>query len=160
MTQQQAREWISMLPTVISDKVLLDDRFFCWLWIGSRTEDGYGSLSFDRKTYRAHRWIYERLVEPIPSDLTIDHLCRNRACVNPLHLDPCTDAENILRGFSFSAINARKTHCPKGHPYSGSNLGFVKSKYQATNRICRQCARDRARCYQQQKAAASKAATA
>lgn len=69
----------------------------CWLWVGT-VDRGYGLLSVDGKTVRAHRYSYETLVGPIPDGLQIDHLCRNRGCVNPAHLEPVTQVENIRRG--------------------------------------------------------------
>src|SRR5437870_10150468 len=96
---------------------------FCWEWKGAKTSDGYGSFGYQGKTVGAHRWAYERYVRPIPPGMDLDHLCRNRACVNYLaHLEVVTRHENILRGSGTSAQNARKTHCPSGHPLTGSNL--------------------------------------
>lgn len=96
----------------------------CWLWTASLTR-GYGVFHMgggaSNMAY-AHRVAYEWLVGPIPEGLVIDHLCRNPACVNPDHLEPVTNRENILRGEGASARNARKTHCDLGHPLSGDNL--------------------------------------
>ena len=90
---------------------------------------------------RLHRAIYEKFVGPIPDGLTIDHLCRNRLCVNPAHLEPVTLAANVLRGESLPAKNARKTHCPKGHPYDETNTHITKQGW----RICKACNRERQR---------------
>jgi hypothetical protein len=99
----------------------------CWPWLGSHSNGGYG-------TYRgnpAHRGVYEALVGAIPEGMYLDHTCHNdascpggsscphRACVNPFHLEPVSNKENILRGESPAAKNARKTHCPYGHPLDG-----------------------------------------
>lgn len=70
----------------------------------------------------SHRYSYEELIGPVPTGLTLDHLCRNRACVNPSHLEPVTHRVNILRGESPSAKNAVKTHCPAGHRLAGEHL--------------------------------------
>src|SRR5882672_6137680 len=88
----------------------------CWLWTGSRTRKGYGRVQWDGRTVQAHRLVYELLVGPIPVGLYLDHLCRNPRCVRPDHCEPVSNGENVLRGFGPPAVNARKTHCLRGHP--------------------------------------------
>jgi hypothetical protein len=113
----------------------------CWIWTGVLHYAGYGRMSSpsDRnKTVQTHRFVYECLLGPIPDGLELDHLCRVRACCNPLHLEPVTHRENILRGHTVTASNAAKTHCPSGHPYAGENLQTNAKGY----RKCRQCQRD------------------
>lgn len=88
----------------------------CWGWTGSPNGNGYGHARVDGKTYVAHRYVYQSTVGPIPEGLQLDHLCRNRMCVNPSHLEPVTHRENVLRGQGHAAINARKTHCSCGLP--------------------------------------------
>ena len=91
----------------------------CWLWTGACSRRGYGAILADfpdRRMLCAHRAAYEMLVGPIPDGLQLDHLCRNRPCVNPAHLEPVTGRENVLRGTGFAAENAAKTHCVRG-PY-------------------------------------------
>ena len=108
----------------------LEERFWskveksdgCWLWTAATDTKGYGNFSVCGHATKAHRVAYELVVGPIPTGLCIDHLCRTPTCVNPAHLEPVTNEENIMRGVGFSARNKVKTHCPSGHPYSGDNL--------------------------------------
>lgn len=106
----------------------------CWLWTGTKDRNGYGLAM---KTV-AHRVAYAIEVGPIPAGLTLDHMCRNRACVRPSHLRPCTMRENVLapHSRSLSALNAAKTHCSAGHPFSRANTR-VNSK---GHRSCARCA--------------------
>ena len=112
----------------------------CWTWNGRLSGGGYGQFKTGGKYRAAHRYAYETTVLTIKGGLTLDHICRNRSCVNPLHLEPVTQRENILRGISFAASNAKKTHCPKGHDLSGGNLRFHNGK-----RHCRKCHAERNR---------------
>jgi hypothetical protein len=112
----------------------------CWIWQRSINTSGYGQ-AYDRrikKGVRAHRLSYEMFTGLIPEGLALDHLCRVRACINPAHLEPCTTKENVLRGISVAAENARKTSCMRGHPFTDGN-------YTVTNgtRQCYECKRIR-----------------
>lgn len=112
----------------------------CLIFTG-KLSHGYGRLRVGGVTYLAHRLAYEVFVGPIPDGLTLDHLCRNRACVNPAHLEPVTLAENKRRGMSDPARNARKTHCDKGHEFTAENTYVTSEGY----RTCRACRRAFAR---------------
>lgn len=105
----------------------------CIEWRGT-IRNGYGALSVNGKMRLAHRVAYE-LFAPIPDGLVLDHLCRNRPCINPDHLEPVTVAENNLRGVGCMANYARRTHCPKGHPYDATNTWITK----VGARRCRAC---------------------
>lgn len=121
----------------------------CWLWLGKLSrENGYGQMGVMGKTRYAHRLAWEVAHGPIPPGLTIDHLCRQRSCVNPDHLEVVTIRENVLRGVGRSAVNHRKTHCKYGHEFSPKNTHIdPKGK-----RVCRACKRDTYRKVQQRKA--------
>lgn len=113
----------------------------CFIWIGL-TDKGYGKISYNNKTYRVHRLVWELLINKCPANLVADHLCRNRACWNPNHLEWVTNKENILRGRSPSAKNALKTHCCNGHELIESNL---KRRSNRSYRECLTCSRERRR---------------
>lgn len=114
----------------------IDQESGCWIWQRAIDGKGYGQMRVKGKMRRAHRVLFERVNGPIAPSMTLDHLCRNRPCVNPAHLESVTMRENILRGNSTSAQNAIKTHCPQGHPYSPDNT-WVHTK--RGTRICKQC---------------------
>ena len=114
----------------------------CWNWTGSRSR-GYGAFTpvIRGRRVSVHRWAYEYFVGPIPGGWQIDHLCRVRHCVNPDHLEVVTQRTNILRGTAFSAVNARKTHCPQGHPYDEANTYLGRQGKNGVVRQCRMCHR-------------------
>lgn len=110
----------------------------CWEYQGARGHRGHGYVSDKGKQCYAHRVVYEALVVDIPDGLHLDHLCQNPPCVNPQHLDPVTPRVNGLRGDTPQSRNAKKTHCPQGHPYSGENL-HVKNR-RRIGKTCRRAA--------------------
>lgn len=120
----------------------------CWEYTGFITETGYGQFGVGQKHFLVHRVSYEEFVGSIPDGLTIDHKCHtvecaggktcpHRRCFNPDHLGPETNRDNILRGVSPSAQQARQTHCKNGHALEGQNL-----KIKTGHRLCRECIRD------------------
>ena len=130
----------------------------CWLWTGYVDRKGYGTIGIGsrvedkhgRCTYRAHRIAYQLLVGQIPEGLVLDHICRERSCINPRHLQVATHRENLFAHGSIapSKKNKEKTHCPHGHSYV--NPIVVKSGA----RVCRTChnARILKRYYKQKQA--------
>lgn len=107
----------------------------CWEWTAGRDGDGYGRfwLSSARNNVGAHRFAYAVLVGD--TELELDHLCRNRSCVNPDHLEPVVGVENLRR----SPLTPQgKTHCKHGHEMAGSNLRIAKGG----GRVCRACRRE------------------
>ncbi|MBM4716161.1 HNH endonuclease [Rhodococcus hoagii] len=107
----------------------------CWEWQGEILSNGYGRICVRQRRELAHRWSYEHHVGPIPDGLVIDHECNNPRCVNPDHLRPMTQQENVLRSETdLAAINARKTHCLRGHEFDSANTYMQRG-----TRQCRKC---------------------
>jgi len=113
----------------------------CWVWQASLNHKGYGQVGYKDTMVRTHRLMYQLLIGVIPKGLQIDHLCRNRACCNPEHLEPVTPLENTKR----SPIHDRnKTHCKWGHGFTPENTMIYKKTGQ---RACRICQRRRTKAY-------------
>lgn len=126
----------------IQERISVDPVSGCWNWTAGRDRGGYGRITVDATTKLAHRVSYEEFRGPIPDGMFLDHLCRNPACCNPAHLEPVTNAENILRGIR----KQRQTHCKNGHPLSGDNLLVVYPKMRkngtpSPRRVCLTCSR-------------------
>jgi hypothetical protein len=103
----------------------------CWNWRGSLYRNGYGK--YGSRGYMAHRLAYELTKGSVPEDMCLDHTCRNRSCINPDHLEIVTLVENVMRGESLHALNARKTHCSEGHEFTDKNT------YRRQDRETREC---------------------
>lgn len=112
----------------------------CWNWKGASWTRGYGVVIIGTKRYAAHRYFYLKLRGEIPKDKVIDHLCRNRNCVNPNHMEIVTNRENVLRGIGLAAINAKKESCKWGHELIEANIYRRGNK-----RHCKICAKRRAK---------------
>lgn len=117
------------LPDLIASRISQPKD--CWLWTGSLSAKGYGTVFFDGRNQAAHRVVYELLVRPIDDGYQLDHLCRVRCCVNPSHLEPVTLAENLRRGRPM-----HQTHCKHGHPFTEDNTYRQPSN---PYRRCRTC---------------------
>lgn len=112
----------------------------CWLWDGAHIPSGYGSIADgSNKQKGTHRVVVELLTgAPVPPEMHVDHLCRNKGCVNPDHLEVVTPRINTLRGGGPTAVNATKTHCKRGHEFTPENTYIIRD-----GRSCRAC--DKAR---------------
>lgn len=107
----------------------------CWEWTGAQDDKGYGQVRVDGCVRRTHQVTYEATVGPIPTGLEPDHLCRNRLCCNPAHLEPVTHQENCRRR------TVLITECPQGHRYDEKNTRVGRDG----RRDCRACDRERKR---------------
>lgn len=124
-------------------------RFPCIEWPGSLSADGYGiwrgTVDGKKRQLRAHRIVYEAVFGPIPGDLVIDHLCRNRACSQPWHLEPVTRGENVRRGIVSEVQKARhaaRTRCKHDHPLEGENVRMKVDGKGVPYRECVTCRRE------------------
>lgn len=130
---------VSALEPILQRDITVNEAG-CWLWQGAKTWGGYGAISREgRKGIMLHRYVYEILVGPIPEGLELDHSCKVRSCVNPIHLEPVTHAENQKRAA------AHITHCINGHEYTPANTCYVGKTQRRNCRECRRLATQRYR---------------
>lgn len=143
------------------------DRFFakvqqegdCWVWTACKDGSGYGMFSNSagrgkKWTERSHRWSYSYFRSEIPAGLEIDHLCRNRGCVNPWHMEPVTPLVNWERGISPWRLNGLKDQCHLGHPFTPDNTYHHPSG----SRVCRRCSAMHREAYEERKGQKRRAA--
>lgn len=118
----------------------------CWQWIGAKQPTGYGTLWNGSRPEQAHRISYRHYRGDIPAGFDIDHLCRNRGCVNPDHLRAVPHRENMRVSDTVMGRNAAKLFCKRGHAFEGDNLRIIKG-----TRQCRACMNIRAAAYRQRR---------
>lgn len=135
LAECRKRGW---LPTRFWEKVQVSDNG-CWTWTAAKSVDGYGHFKFDGRTCIASRLVYLCVVGEIPAGYEVDHLCRQRSCVNPSHLEAVTHRVNSLRSSNVGGKNATKTHCPRGHAYTKGNTSVERNGGGRTVRRCRIC---------------------
>lgn len=124
--------YLPAAPIRLKEKIIIHPKSRCWIWTGTLSFYGYGTMVINTKSTRVHRFSYEIHKGKIPEGLVIDHLCRNKKCVNPEHLEAVTGTENLRRG-----KEATKTHCKRGHP--------LVDRQRNGDRYCKKCATYRAR---------------
>lgn len=141
----QARSKIPELSLKTRQRFLKNTDFAegCWEWRGTDDGRGYGVINVEKIPYKAHRISFQLFYGHISPNLQVDHLCKNKRCVNPKHLELVTSQTNNLRSNSSSGVNARKTHCKNGHELGGENV--YPSSIKRGFRMCKTCSLTRAR---------------
>lgn len=129
-------------PVDLETKYIPEPNTGCWLWLCAVNETGYGRFTHGGKSFFAHRYVYEIHKGPVPDGLVLDHLCRQRSCVNPDHLEPVTQRENLIRGlFSRGEMRMGQPFCKHGHALTPENIYNGRGKIEC--RPCRKEAKDR-----------------
>lgn len=132
----------------LCERVVVDLATGCWEWTGQKGPNGYGKIGVgqrskgEKRTIYTHRLAFESVRGQIPEGMDLDHLCRNRGCCNPDHLEPVTRRENTRRGIGpalLGALNGSKTHCKHGHEFTPENTIIRRTG----GRRCRTCERQR-----------------
>jgi len=135
---QRMWKFIKYGKTIPKGKLIPKLETPCWNWTGAINEKGYGVFHYDSGTFKAHRFVYEYLVDKITEGLELDHLCRNKKCVNPEHLKPKPHIENVRAGINGSddQWQRKKTHCKNGHKFTIKNTRITVRGI----RVCIKCA--------------------
>jgi len=129
---------------------VVDEATGCHNWPGSTQGKGYGKVVREGRQQQAHRWYWIQRNGPIPAGMQLDHLCRNRLCCNPDHLEIVTNRENQLRGMAPNVVAHRENRCRRGHAMTAENT----YRYADGHRTCRTCALAGAKRYYARKKAA------
>ena len=114
----------------------------CWVWMGGRCKTRYGRVIWGGTLVSTHRLLYELFREKIEPGLVINHICRNKHCANPFHLEAVPEIINLLDEDTPAGRNLRKTHCKRGHPLSGDNLRIRIQPGKNPFRCCTICERE------------------
>lgn len=133
--------WFGKIPRNVAEKIGPQTPSGCFPWMAAKT-NGYGVVQYKGRVCRAHRIVYEAAIGPIQDGYEIDHACRNRACVNPDHLEAVPQFVNNMRSMSASAIHARQSHCLRGHPFTEDSV-YLRKRGHKIERFCRECSRIR-----------------
>lgn len=131
--------WRALLPAKMRPRLAAPDAKGCVAWLGAHQSGGYGEVWLNGRTVLTHRAVFEAVRGPLPKGLVIDHLCRNRGCCNPEHLDLVTQKENCRRGLK-SALFVPPVVCLRGHSKADAYVRISKKGH--IQRQCRTCARE------------------